>query len=52
MPQPIRPIATVRFGPSVSAERPASAREASVARYCTLIAAPATTALKPRSSWT
>ncbi|MGF6655736.1 hypothetical protein OKW34_006326 [Paraburkholderia youngii] len=44
-PQPSRPIDTVRFGPSVSAERPASGRDASVARYCTLIAAPASTAL-------
>jgi hypothetical protein len=44
-PQPSRPIETVRLGPSVSAERPASGRDASVARYWTLIAAPASTAL-------
>ena len=44
-PQPSKPIDTVRFGPNVSAERPASGRDASVARYCTLIAAPASIAL-------
>ncbi len=44
-PQPINPIDTVFFGPSVSAERPASGRDASVAKYCTLIARPARIAL-------
>ncbi len=43
-PQPISPRSTVCFGPSVSAKRPASGRDASVAKYWTLIAAPATIA--------
>jgi len=33
-PQPMSPIETVFFGPSVSAARPANGRDASVARYC------------------
>ncbi len=45
----VRPYSTVFFGPSVSAVRPASGREASVARYWTLIAAPAITDPNPRS---
>lgn len=49
-PHAASPRSTVRFGPSVSAQRPASGRDASVAKYWTLIAAPATIAEKPSSS--